>query len=69
MKDNEAISRQIGKKITHINYFDDIGIVEVFLSDESCIHISGNGNAVNNGEPELNIMIVEPQQPKFTTIK
>ena len=66
---NEALMRQVGKTITHINNYDDIGVFEIWLSDESCFHIAGNGNANSNGEPELNITIVEPQEPKITEIK
>lgn len=68
MKNNEALNRMIGKTVSHINNYDDIGIVEIFFNDESCIHIAGNGNANTNSEPELRIMIVEPREPKVTEI-
>lgn len=69
MSINEVLLRQAGKTITHINNYNDIGVFEIWLSDESCIHIAGNGSANSNGEPEVSIAIVEPQEPKITEIK
>ena len=68
MSTNKALERRVGKTITNINNYDDIGVVEIWLSDESCIHITGNGGADSNGDPEINIMISEPQSPKVTMI-
>ena len=58
-KINEALQRQVGQTVTHINNYSDIGVIELWLNNETCIHIAGNGNADINGEPELSISVQE----------
>ncbi|OCH60896.1 hypothetical protein A6D98_09865 [Aliivibrio fischeri] len=61
MKNNESLNGMIGKTVTRINNYDDIGTVEIFFNDQSSIHISANGNANFHGKP-MTIMVIEPNK-------
>jgi len=55
MTEKKALESQVGKTIKEIKHHDIVGIVEIHMTDGSCIHINAQGKA------DANVMIIEPK--------
>lgn len=55
MTEKEDLTSQEGKTIKEIQHHEIVGIVEIHMTDGSCVHINAQGKA------DANVMIIEPK--------